>query len=155
MGVARDGQHNKAIIFQTLSLVQASEGAGYNVAGAEIDVTGFNKITVAVGVSRTVTASDDIRFAPLESATTGGAGTAIAADKLLPTYNSGINQKLTPQNAPYSQVFGVINTEEFFKVNFNGVAIDTSDIDLECCIILESEVQPFAGADPNFPSLGE
>lgn len=155
MGVVRDGQDNKAVIFQTLNLVQASEGEGYNVEGAEIDVTGFNSITVAVLASRTITASDDIRFAPLESEVTGGTFTAVASDKLLPSYNAGINQKLTPPTSPYAQVYGVINTEDVIKINFNGVAIDTSNVDLTCVIILESEVRPFAGSDPNFPSLGE
>ena len=156
MSLKRDGMSNKAVITQSLALLKASEGAGYNVAGTPINTQGFTKMTVSLNPSRAITGTDNILFAPLEKADNGGGGSAIAQDKLLPTYKKDLDAfKLTAQNSPYDQVFGITQALQWVEINLNGIFLDTADVTLEVTIILEAEIHEFDGADPDFPSLDE
>lgn len=149
-----DGMHDKVVLApQTLSMLVASAGAGYYVTSAtEIDTTGYDTLTVSVEPSRAITATDDIRFTPVDSTTSGGTFVAVDTAKLLPTYMADDNHKVIEPVAGYQMALGAFGTDKVVKLRFNGVAIDTANVDLVCTVILEKLEKPAYGVwDANAP----
>ena len=148
----RDLQSELVAITQTISLVQASAADDYIVYGTEIDTAGFDKVNVFVEPSRAITGTDDIRFAPRDTATSGSGQVAIDPDKLLPTYRSATNFAVIEPTSPYTQSFGFNGNDQFVQIGFNGRTIDTSNVDMVCTIVLRPRTRPaYTVDDPAAP----
>lgn len=137
----RDLQSELVAITQTISLVQASAATDYIVYGTEFDTQGYDKVAVIVEPSRAITGTDDIRFAPRDTATSGSGQVALSTDKLLPTYRSATDFKVYEPTSPYSQSWGFAGNNRYVQIGFNGQVIDTSNVDLVCTILLRPNIR--------------